>query len=104
MQPAWDLMSSTWAGEIVVTSERAKTLNVRVGSRDEANVPGWYRPSTHTVYINARHLANERLTVIASLLAHELYHAISELPRDAGFSECIAEELWAHVVAIAGLD
>ena len=76
LQPAWDLMSSTWAGEILVTSERAKMLKVRVGSRDEANVPGWYRPSTHTVYINSLHLAIERQTVIASLLAHELYHAM----------------------------
>ena len=98
LRPAWDLMASTWAGEILVTSDRAKTLKVRVGARDEANVPGWYRPPTHTVYINARHLANERRTVIASLLAHELYHAVSELSRGAGFRECIAEETWAYVI------
>ena len=98
LQPAWDLMASTWAGEILVTAERASTLKVRVGTRDEANVPGWYRPPTHTVYINALHLERERQSVIASILAHELYHAISKIPRDGGFGPCIAEEVWGHVI------
>lgn len=109
LQTAWTLMVSTELGQRLLVLPNASTVMVGLGA-DHARIAGQYDRQSHTISINPR-LLNERTSVIASILAHELHHAVSDLslsrPNDPLHNElrgdrfvlCVAEELWSEVVA-----
>ena len=96
LQPAWDLLAGIEVGRLLMDFGRASTVRVRVGD-DPPPVGGRYRTAEHTIYIN-RWLFAERPSVVVSILAHELWHAVSWLPDDQSFTACIAEEVWGALV------
>ncbi|MDE2896695.1 MAG: hypothetical protein OXO54_00060 [Chloroflexota bacterium] len=95
LQPAWDLMASTDVGEWLLDHADASTVRVRVGKRDDLYGKAWYDSSDATIYVHESRLGNERRSIIASSLAHELWHAVSWIDRQQSYDACITEEFWA---------
>ena len=99
VRPAWDLLMSTPEGSILRRMGGADSVTVEVGHRSNPLVGAWYSRSRHIIVVNQSLLLSERRSVVASILAHELWHAVSPIPFPRGYTACIADEVWAKIVA-----
>lgn len=99
LRPAWDLLMSTPVGSILRRMGGADSVTVEVGHRPNPLVGAWYSRSLHLIVVNQSLLLGERRSVVASVLAHELWHAVSPIPFPRDYTACIADEVWAKIVA-----
>lgn len=60
---------------------------------------GW-APNTGAIGISPS-LRSESTIALATLIAHEFWHAVSPIPDDSGFNNCIAEEVRAFITQSA---
>ncbi len=94
LQHAWNLIASVPLGARLMDMAEARTVTVRWGAIDPTGAYARYRPSMHTIWINGE-LRDARDVVVATFLAHELWHASSPIPRPRTFNQCVADEVWA---------
>ena len=92
--PAWLLMLSTeWGGHLGEYGE-AETVRVRWSSSLDDDVFGDYNPQLHLIRID-EDLRGERPELLAAMLAHEFWHAVSTIPYPRTYAKCIEDEMRA---------
>ena len=93
LQYAWDLLVDTDIGELLMKPSVTQTLQVRWGTK--VSRAGYEHPA-HIIWLNPV-LQSERVQFLATVLAHELWHAGSPTPRPYTYEVCLEEETLAYV-------
>ena len=98
LRDAWSLLMSTDTGTYFRQWPEYATVRVRFDVSTSSHTSyGYYSARTHTIGVHPD-LWYERADVVAVTLAHELWHAVSPIPRPRDFSGCVADEVWAFIM------
>lgn len=91
----WHLLSQTSAGATLLAEPAIQTVRVQWGATT-GNVVATYAPATHTITMGTA-FRHERPEALAAILAHELAHAVSGIPHEFAYEDCLRFELWAFL-------
>ncbi len=101
LRPAWEVLRRSHAGsrltglpgnEAVVEIDWAADL-------PGTALAGW-APNVGLIGV-APGLRGERAEVLAAVIAHEFWHAVSPIPDESGFDNCVADEVRAFIAQAA---
>jgi len=100
LQRAWDLIAHSEPGSLLMRGPNAQDVEVVWAYELPSHATAGWAPNTRTIGISPR-LAGERPEALAAVIAHELWHAISPIPRPRTFNQCVADEVRAFIVQAA---
>ena len=93
---AWRMLTTSETGTLLIRRLGTQPLSVKLDSRVPDHAFAGYYSEISTIGVGRRVLS-ERTAVIAVMLSHELWHAVSPIPRPRDFDGCVADEVWAFV-------
>ncbi|MDE2868706.1 MAG: hypothetical protein OXR64_04420 [Chloroflexota bacterium] len=101
LRPAWDVLRRSDAGSQLI---RLPGNEAVVEIDWAADLPGTalagWAPNIGLIGISPS-LRGERPEVLAAIIAHEFWHAVSPIPDESGFDNCVADEVRAFITQAA---
>ena len=101
LRPAWDVLRRSHAGSQLIRlpgSEAVVEIDWAADLPDTA-LAGW-APNVGLIGMSPS-LRGERPEVLAAVIAHEFWHAVSPIPDESGFDNCVADEVRAFITQAA---
>ncbi|MCY3748820.1 MAG: hypothetical protein OXG64_05940 [Chloroflexi bacterium] len=101
LRPAWDVLRRSQVGSQLIRrpGNEAVVENDWAADLPGTALAGW-APNIGLIGMSPS-LRGEKPEVLAAVIAHEFWHAVSPIPDESGFDNCVADEVRAFITQAA---